>query len=155
MKKIFLFLTAIICSFSIYSQCPNFNLEQSNAYYLLFTSDTELDLQEVMTINGKTFISSGSWFSNGLYYYSWSNSSGQAIDKENFNLGDTGCQVKDGEVVQPTLSIPRFDFTRIQYYDSIKVYNLSGKYIANDIRYLQPGLYIFTANNITPIKIKI
>lgn len=78
------------------NKCPRLNRVQSNEYYVLFDSNSSLPLPNTnITIENLNFTFSGSWTSNNIYYYSWSNSSGIQLNiNKNFTVDFNGltCQ---------------------------------------------------------------
>ena len=67
--------------------CPNFLKTQSNGYYLLFSSPSSIpNPNNSLVINGLNFVSAGTWISNNTYYYSYSNTSGTALNINNFTV---------------------------------------------------------------------
>lgn len=69
--------------------CPNLS-NTSTGYYLLFTSTSSIpNPNSSLTISGKNFVSAGTWISNNTYYYSYSNTTGQPINVNNFSVDFT------------------------------------------------------------------
>lgn len=64
--------------------CPDFIENKSNPYYLLFQSSSSIpNPNNSLLIDNKIFVSSGSWISNNVYYYSYSSTMG-GINKNDF-----------------------------------------------------------------------
>lgn len=61
--------------------CPNFNRNQSNGYFLLFESSSSIqNPNNSLVIQGKTFVSAGTYIQNNTYYFSYTNTSGSALN---------------------------------------------------------------------------
>lgn len=76
------------------NSCPTFVKNQSTGFYLLFTSSSSIqNPNNSLTIQGKTFVSAGTWIANNTYYFSYSNTSGNSININNFvvNFGSQQC----------------------------------------------------------------
>jgi hypothetical protein len=76
------------------STCPDFLKTQSSPYYLLFKSSSGISSpNNNLLISNKTFVSAGTWIQNNLYYFSWSNTSGQPLNINNFTVqfGNISC----------------------------------------------------------------
>lgn len=74
--------------------CPNFVKNQSNGYYLLFKSSASIQSpNNPLTINILPFVSAGTWIQSNTYYYSYSGTSGQPLNINNFtvNFGSLTC----------------------------------------------------------------
>lgn len=77
------------------SNCPEFLKSESNANYIKFRSKNALNYpSNSIIINGLTFTNAGYWIENGYHYYTWTNTSGQPLDIDNFSVdfGNGGCQ---------------------------------------------------------------
>lgn len=69
--------------------CPNLD-SSSTGYYLLFKSTSSIpNPNNSLVISGKNFVSAGTWVNNNTYYYSYSNTSGQSINVNNFSVDFT------------------------------------------------------------------
>lgn len=136
-----------------------YDSQQSNNYYVKFTSDCDLNstLPQSLSIGGKSFSSAGRWFSNGLYHYSWFNNSGIPIDSNNFVLGETGITVNGGEVVnEPTLSLPDLSISQVlEGTVNYKVYSITGQLLGDSVEYLTSGIYILVSDGYSSTKIAI
>lgn len=61
--------------------CPNFERNQSSGYYLLFKSDSSVpNPNSPLSINNTNFTSAGAYILNNNYFYSWSNTTGNALN---------------------------------------------------------------------------
>lgn len=79
---------------SIPQTCPNFIKNESNGYYLKFSSASSIpNPNNSLSINGILFVQSGSWIANNTYFYSWSNFTGTPLNINNFtvNFGNQIC----------------------------------------------------------------
>lgn len=71
--------------------CPNFLLNQSSGYHIKFSSPSSVpNPNNALTIQGKNFIPAGASISNNTYFYSWSNTTGQAINIDNMTVNFSG-----------------------------------------------------------------
>lgn len=159
MKKVFLVLAGFLLANLSFGQCDlDYSPEESNTYYVKFTSicDLESQLPLNLNINGKTFSNAGRWF-DGVFNYSWTNNSGTPIDKDNFILGDTGFEVQNGKSFNSaTLGMGDFSFEKIKYQEiDFKVFTLSGRFIGDSLEGLSPGIYIVISEENIPFKILI
>lgn len=69
------------------SNCPEFIKAESNEYYLKFRLKNAISYPDVaLTINGLNFIQSGYWIENGYHYYSWTNTSGEPLNINDFSV---------------------------------------------------------------------
>lgn len=76
---------------SIQNSCPNLIKNQCSGYYLLFKGSTAiLNPNNPLVIQGKTFISAGTWISNNEYFFSYSNTTGSAINLNNLSVNFSG-----------------------------------------------------------------
>lgn len=67
--------------------CPNFVKNQSSGYYLLFKSSGSIQSpNNPLTINNLPFVSAGTWIQSNTYYYSYSGTSGQSLNINNFTV---------------------------------------------------------------------
>lgn len=77
-------------------KCPDFMFDKSNSHYILFKSFSSIpNPNNSLLIDNKIFVSSGSWISNNIYYYSYSSTMG-AINKNDFDVffGAKKCEYK-------------------------------------------------------------
>ncbi len=80
------------------NNCPEFVKAESNEYYVKFRSINAVNYPNVaLTINGLNFTKSGYWIENGFHYYTWSNTSGQPLNINDFsvNFGSGVCNYKN------------------------------------------------------------
>lgn len=64
--------------------CPNFIRNQSNGHFLLFASPSSIpNPNNSLVIQGKTFVSAGTYIQNNTYYFSYSNTTGVALNINN------------------------------------------------------------------------
>lgn len=68
--------------------CPTLDRNQSNGNYLLFYSNSSIpNPNNLITINNINFISSGSWISNNIYYFSFTKINGSTLNlNKNFTV---------------------------------------------------------------------
>lgn len=74
--------------------CPNFLKNESSGYYIKFSSPSSVpNPTSNLTIQGKNFTPAGASIQNNTYYFSWSNTTGTAININNFtvNFGNLTC----------------------------------------------------------------
>lgn len=79
----------------VQSDCPEFVKAESNPFFVNFRSVKSLVLPSGnILINGLSFTPSGQWVENGIHYYSWSNTSGQPLNINDFtvNFGSQTCK---------------------------------------------------------------
>ena len=63
------------------NKCPRLNRSSSSGHYLLFDSESSIPLPTTaLTISGINFGYAGSWVSNNMYYYSWTNTTGNPLN---------------------------------------------------------------------------
>lgn len=63
------------------SICPYLVRSSSSGHYLLFTSSSSIpNPNDPIIVQGKNFVSAGTWISNNTYYYSYSNTTGTPIN---------------------------------------------------------------------------
>ena len=71
--------------------CPMFVKGQSNGYYLLFKSTGAINNPaNPLTINTINFTNAGNWIQGNLYYFSWTNTTGQPLNINNFSVNFNG-----------------------------------------------------------------
>lgn len=71
--------------------CPNFLRNQSSGYHIKFSSPASVPNPNTdLTIQGKNFNAAGASISNNTYFYSWSNTTGQPININNFTVDFSG-----------------------------------------------------------------
>lgn len=71
--------------------CPNFLRNQSNGYHIKFSSPSSIpNPNNALTIQGKNFTSAGASIINNIYFYSWSNTTGQPINIDNMTINFSG-----------------------------------------------------------------
>lgn len=76
------------------NDCPIFIRSESSPYYLKFKSASSIqNPNSALTIEGINFVSAGTWIENNTYYYSYSNTSGQPLNINQFtvNFGNKQC----------------------------------------------------------------
>lgn len=67
--------------YTLQNDCPTFKRSQSSGYYLLFESVSSIDNpNNPITVQGKTFTSAGTWIVDNTYYFSYTNTTGIAIN---------------------------------------------------------------------------
>ena len=72
-------------------QCPNFLKSQSSGYHIKFSSPASVpNPNNALNIQGKNFNAAGSSIYNNTYFYSWSNTTGQAININNMTVNFSG-----------------------------------------------------------------
>jgi hypothetical protein len=75
--------------------CPNLIRNQSNPWYLLFSSTGSIpNPANPLVINNLNFVNAGNWIQGNTYYYSWTNVSGQPLTIVNnftVNFGSLQC----------------------------------------------------------------
>lgn len=137
MKNLF-FPIALAIGVGAKSQCPNFVKSQSNPYYLLYSSNSVIPGSgDPKTINNLSFVNAGYWNQASTFYASWTNTSGQPLDINNFTIqfGSQTCTYNSTTL--STLEVIR-DFKSIPINKAYKVFTVDGKL-------LQSGL---TSNNL-------
>lgn len=71
--------------------CPNFHRNESSGYYIKFSSPSSIpNPTSPLNIQGKNFTPAGASISNNTYFYSWSNTTGQAININNMTVNFSG-----------------------------------------------------------------
>lgn len=71
--------------------CPNFLRNQSDGYHIKFSSPASVpNPTNSLTIQNKNFVSAGAYIQNNTYFYSWSNTTGQAININNMTVNFSG-----------------------------------------------------------------
>jgi len=81
----------IASSSLISGKCPSFKYAQSSGYSLVFTSTESIpNPNNSLTIEGKNFVSSGAYINSNLYYFQYSNTTGQAININTFTVNFSG-----------------------------------------------------------------
>ena len=132
MKNSF-FAIALAIGVGAKSQCLNFVKVQSNPYYLLYTSNSVIPGSgESKTINNLLFVNAGYWNQAGTFYASWTNTSGQPLDINNFTIkfGNQTCTYNSTTL--STLEVIR-DFKSIPANKAYKVFALDGKLLQSGI----------------------
>ena len=123
MKKLFTLLLVTIFTFS-FSQCPKFEKEQSNPYYLLFTSPTVIQgTGSPLVINDLRFVDAGNWYSQETYHASWTNISGTPLNINDFEVtfGNLTCHY-------PSSTLAVVDvYKNVPLNLNYKVYDFTGK----------------------------
>lgn len=72
-------------------KCPSFKYAQSSGYSLVFTSTESIpNPNNSLTIEGKNFVSAGSYINSNLYYFQYSNTTGQPININAFTVNFSG-----------------------------------------------------------------
>lgn len=72
-------------------KCPSFKYAQSNGYSLVFTSTESIpNPNNNLTIEGKNFVSAGAYINSNLYYFQYSNTTGQPININIFTVNFSG-----------------------------------------------------------------
>lgn len=67
--------------------CPTFLKSQSSGYHIKFSSSSSVpNPTSSLTIQGKNFTYAGAHISNNMYFFSWSNITGQPINIDNFSV---------------------------------------------------------------------
>lgn len=67
--------------YTLQNSCPVLVVNQSSGYYLLFQSVSSIDNpNNPITVQGKTFTSAGTWIVDNTYYFSYTNTTGIAIN---------------------------------------------------------------------------
>lgn len=73
------------------SKCPSFKYAQSSGYSLVFTSTESIpNPNNNLTIEGKNFVSSGTYINSNLYNFQYSNTTGQPININAFTVNFSG-----------------------------------------------------------------
>lgn len=131
MKKL-LFIIAILATSAISAQCPTFELDQSNGYYVLFTSNSSITFENDITINGLDFTGAGNWVSNGTHHVSWSNTTGQALDLSNFTMtfGSETCSYPENTLSNPEYEL---DLQNIPIGEDFYVLDIDGRILYTGI----------------------
>ncbi|WP_294270811.1 hypothetical protein [uncultured Chryseobacterium sp.] len=132
MKNLF-FALALAMGIGAQSQCPNFIKSQSNPYYLLFSNSSAIpDSGNNKTINNLSFVNAGYWNQSNIFYASWTNTSGQPLDINNFiiQFGNQACTYNSAtlsslEVIKDLKSIPE--------NKAYKVFSVDGKLLKSGI----------------------
>lgn len=78
--------------------CPNFLRDESNPYYLKFSSSSSIpNPNSALVIEGLNFVSAGTWIAENNYFYSYSNTTGQPLNINDFsvNFGSGVCNYKN------------------------------------------------------------
>lgn len=81
-------------SLSSNHQCPSFIRSMSTGHYLVFTSSSSIpNPNDNIVIQGKTFISAGTWISNNTYYFTYTGINGAININNSFtvNFGTLSC----------------------------------------------------------------
>lgn len=64
--------------------CPKLIREVSNGYYLKFESNSSITLpNNPLVIEGRNFVSGGTWIQDNIYHFSYNNTSSQPININN------------------------------------------------------------------------
>ena len=74
--------------------CPDFVRTSSTGQYLLFSSLSSIqNPNNSIVIQGKNFVSAGTWINNNTYYYSYTSTNGAININNSFtvNFGTTPC----------------------------------------------------------------
>lgn len=67
--------------YTLQNSCPVLVVNQSSGYYLLFQSVSSIDNpNNPITVQGKTFTSAGTWIVDNTYYFSYTNTTGVAVN---------------------------------------------------------------------------
>jgi hypothetical protein len=119
-------VTLFLCQNMANAQCPNFLKDQSNPYYILFSNSVGIHSSgQPKIINGLQFVDAGHWTNSGIHYASWTNTSGQPLDINNFTIqfGSLTCTFSN-----TTLGILEAkDLNAIPKNRQYKIYSIDGK----------------------------
>lgn len=71
--------------------CPQLSRSQSGGYYLKFYSNGSIaNPTNNLVIQGLSFVSANAWIDNNIYYFTYSNTSGQPLNINNFTVNFSG-----------------------------------------------------------------
>ncbi|MDQ1096713.1 MULTISPECIES: hypothetical protein [Chryseobacterium] len=132
MKNLF-FAIALAMGTGAKSQCPNFMKSQSNPYYLLYSSSSAIpDSGNPKTINNLSFVNAGYWNQSNTFYASWTNTSGQPLDINNFTIqfGNQTCTYNSATL--SALEVTK-DLQSIPSDKAYKVFSVDGKLLQSGI----------------------
>ncbi|MCJ8153973.1 hypothetical protein MKJ01_09410 [Chryseobacterium sp. SSA4.19] len=127
------FAIALSIGVGVKSQCPNFIKSQSNPYYLLYSSNSVIPgTGDPRTINNLSFVNAGYWSQASTFYASWTNTSGQPLDINNFTMqfGNQTCTYNSTTL--STVEVMK-DFKSIPNNKAYKVFTIDGKILQSGI----------------------
>ena len=72
-------------------RCPILNRQESGGWYIKFESDYSIpDPNSSLVIEGINFVSAGTWIEENEYHYSYSNTTGQGLNLNSFQINFHG-----------------------------------------------------------------
>jgi hypothetical protein len=132
MKNLF-FAIALAMGAGAKSQCPNFIKSQSNPYYLLYSSNSVIPGSgDPKTINNLSFVNAGYWNQANTFYASWTNTSGQPLDINNFTIqfGNQTCTYNTTTLSTTELTK---SFKSVPLNKAYEVFSVDGKLLQSGV----------------------